>query len=372
MTLLLFGARRRWITACARLIAASGSPTYSTARAAASAARSACGSARPTSSLARMTSRRDEARVLARFEHAREPVEARVGIGAADRLDERGDDVVVLVVAVADAAERERGFRVGERDRRAVGLDGERVRDLEHGEEVAGVALALVDEMSQRVVVDLGRLGAEAAFDVGERAVREARRARRRRAARAGTACCASSGPVSEKNGFSVVAPTSTSRPSSTNGSSTSCCAREKRWTSSRNRIVPCPRSPSRARARSATSRTSFTPALTALSVSNAFSLTPATRRAIVVLPGAGRTPEDERRQPVRLDQHPQRLARPEQVLLTDDLVERPRPQRAASGALCASRSSTAAANRSGPAPFAITVQVMCPSVWTLSPPEAG
>ena len=44
---------------------------------------------------------RDEARVLARLEHAREPVEARVGIGAADRLDERGDDVVVLVVAVA-------------------------------------------------------------------------------------------------------------------------------------------------------------------------------------------------------------------------------------------------------------------------------
>ena len=44
---------------------------------------------------------RDEPRVLARFEHAREPVEARVGIRAADRLDERGDDVVVLVVAVA-------------------------------------------------------------------------------------------------------------------------------------------------------------------------------------------------------------------------------------------------------------------------------
>ena len=113
---------------------------------------------------------------------------------------------------------------------------------------------------------------------------------------------------MSEKNGFSVVAPTSTSSPSSTNGSSTSCCAREKRCTSSRKRIVPWPRSPSRARARSATSRTSFTPALTALRVSNAFSLTPATSRAIVVLPGAGRTPDDDRRQPVRLDEHPQRL----------------------------------------------------------------
>ena len=93
---------------------------------------------------------------------------------------------------------------------------------------------------------------------------------------------------MSEKNGFSVVAPTSTSRPSSTNGSSTSCCVRLKRCTSSRNRIVPWPCSPSRARARSATSRTSFTPAVTADSGSNAFSVAPATSRAIVVLPVPG------------------------------------------------------------------------------------
>src|SRR5439155_1268210 len=58
MTLLLLGASARWITACARLIATSGSPTYSTARAAASAVRSDCGSASPMSSLARITSRR--------------------------------------------------------------------------------------------------------------------------------------------------------------------------------------------------------------------------------------------------------------------------------------------------------------------------
>ena len=44
-------------------------------------------------------------------------------------------------------------------------------------------------------------------------------------------------------------------------------------------------------------------------------------------LAGAGRPPEHERRQPVRLDQDPQRLARPEQVLLADDLVERAGPQ---------------------------------------------
>ena len=39
-------------------------------------------------------------------------------------------------------------------------------------------------------------------------------------------------------------------------------------------------------------------------------------------LPGAGRAPQDARRQPVGLDQRPQRLPRRQQVLLADDLVE--------------------------------------------------
>ena len=107
---------------------------------------------------------RDVARVLARFDHPREPVETGVGIGAADRLDERGDDVVVLVVAVAETAERERGLRVVERDRVATVFDGERVRDLEHGEDVPRVAFAAIDEMLARVVVDRRGLGAEAAL----------------------------------------------------------------------------------------------------------------------------------------------------------------------------------------------------------------
>ena len=114
-----------------------------------------------------------------------------------------------------------------------------------------------------------------------------------------------SSGPVSEKNGFSVVAPTSTSRPSSTNGSSTSCCARLKRCTSSRKRIVPWPRSPSRARARSATSRTSFTPADTAERFSNAFSVDARDEPGDRGLARAGRPPEDERREPVGLRSAP-------------------------------------------------------------------
>ena len=57
---------------------------------------------------------RDEARVFARLEHPGEPVEPGVGIAAADRLDERRHDVVVLVVAVLDAAQRKRGLRVGQ------------------------------------------------------------------------------------------------------------------------------------------------------------------------------------------------------------------------------------------------------------------
>ena len=69
--------------------------------------------------------------VLARLEHAGEPVEAGVDVRAADALDERGDDVVVLVVAVAQRAHRERGLGVLERDRVAARLGRERGGDLE-------------------------------------------------------------------------------------------------------------------------------------------------------------------------------------------------------------------------------------------------
>ena len=136
-----------------------------------------------------------------------------------------------------------------------------------------------------------------------------------------------SSGPVSEKNGFSVVAPTKTSRPSSTNGRSTSCCARLKRWTSSRKRIVPCPCSPRRTRARSAISRTSFTPALNGREALERLRGRAGDQLGDRGLAGARRAPEDERREPVRLDEDPQRLPGPEQMLLADDLVERGRTQ---------------------------------------------
>ena len=135
------------------------------------------------------------------------------------------------------------------------------------------------------------------------------------------------SGGLTSKNGFSVVAPISTSVPSSTAGSRASCCDLLKRWISSRNRIVPCPRSPSRWRARSMTSRTSLTPAVTADSCSNARDVVPATASASVVLPVPGRSPQQHRRQPVLLDEASQRAARPEQLRLADDVVDGARAQ---------------------------------------------
>ena len=53
-----------------------------------------------------------------------------------------------------------------------------------------------------------------------------------------------SSAPFSSKDGFSVVAPTSTTVPSSTTGRKLSCWLRLKRWISSMKSKVPCPISP--------------------------------------------------------------------------------------------------------------------------------
>ena len=96
------------------------------------------------------------------------------------------------------------------------------------------------------------------------------------------------SGGLTSKNGFSVVAPIIVSVPSSTAGSRASCWALLNRWISSRKRIVPRPCSPMRCRARSITSRTSLTPALTALICSKTRLVLPATASASVVLPVPG------------------------------------------------------------------------------------
>jgi hypothetical protein len=116
---------------------------------------------------------RDEARILARGHHAREPVEAGIDVRTADALDERGEHVVVLVVAVAERAQRERRFAVGERDRRAPRLGRQRGRDVERRQRVAGVALGAIREVGERVVVDAEMLVAQTARVVGERVADE-------------------------------------------------------------------------------------------------------------------------------------------------------------------------------------------------------
>src|SRR3954453_15755010 len=96
------------------------------------------------------------------------------------------------------------------------------------------------------------------------------------------------SAELTSKYGFSVVAPTSVTRPSSTAGSSASCCALLKRWISSRKKIVGSPLAASLWSARSSTSRTSWRPAFTADASSNAAWALAASMRASVVLPVPG------------------------------------------------------------------------------------
>ncbi len=97
-----------------------------------------------------------------------------------------------------------------------------------------------------------------------------------------------SSAPLTSNAGFSVVAPTSVTTPSSTAGSSVSCWALLKRWISSRKNTVPVPLVARRWAARSSTARTSARPACTALSSSNTARERSATIRASVVLPEPG------------------------------------------------------------------------------------
>ena len=97
-----------------------------------------------------------------------------------------------------------------------------------------------------------------------------------------------SSGPTTEKNGFSVVAPMNDTQRFSTAGSRASCCALLNRCTSSMNRMVWVPVRPSSRRAASMAARTSFTPAVTADSSVKRRLVTSLTTWARVVLPVPG------------------------------------------------------------------------------------
>src|SRR5438477_1492832 len=96
-----------------------------------------------------------------------------------------------------------------------------------------------------------------------------------------------SSGAITSKDGFSVVAPISVTVPSSTWGRIASCCALLKRWISSMNRTV---RRPARrcSLASATTLRRSATPAVTADSATMRALVSVASSPASVVLPLPG------------------------------------------------------------------------------------
>ena len=97
-----------------------------------------------------------------------------------------------------------------------------------------------------------------------------------------------SSGEITEKDGFSVVAATSTTHWFSTPGSSASCWALVKRWISSRNSTVVRPCRSRSVSASSITFRTSLTPAVIAESSTNFRDTPRAITWARVVLPVPG------------------------------------------------------------------------------------
>ena len=207
-------------------------------------------------------------------------------------------------------------------------FDRERVRDLEHGEEVARVAFALVDEMLERVVVDLGRFVAEAAFVVVERAARRARASvvvverlePEERAAReqrtgereervlGGRADEHEQTLLDEREQHVLLGA----------GEAVHLVEEEDRALAALAEPGPGPFGDLAHVLHARAHRAERLERLRADARDEA---------GDGGLAGAGRTPEHDRRQPVGLDEDPQRLARPEQVLLADDLVERPGPQ---------------------------------------------
>ena len=166
------------------------------------------------------------------------------------------------------------------------------------------------------------------------------------------------SGAFTSKNGFSVVAPIRVMIPASTAGRRASCWLLLNRCTSSRKRMVPLPISASRSRAPAITSRTSFTPAVTAESDTKARSVVDATTVARVVLPvpgGPQRMIEESRSASMRLRSGapgPSRCCWP-------TISSRVRGRiRAASGAPRARRSCNAASNRSAEEPSSTGLRV--------------
>ena len=135
-----------------------------------------------------------------------------------------------------------------------------------------------------------------------------------------------SSAALSSKDGFSVVAPTSVTVPSSITGRKESCCARLKRWISSTKSSVPCPvwRRP----------RACFEHLLEVgdagedgrdlLEAEVGLARQQAGDRGLA---GARRPPEDERAERAGVKHPGERALGAQQMVLADDVGERLRPQ---------------------------------------------
>ncbi len=119
-----------------------------------------------------------------------------------------------------------------------------------------------------------------------------------------------------------MVAATSVTHRFSTPGSNASCWALLNRWTSSTKSTVSRPRRVRSARACSIAARTSFTPADTAETSTNARSVCLLTIAAIVVFPVPGGPQSSTDIDLPPLDQLPQGRALGSQLRLADELVE--------------------------------------------------
>ena len=153
------------------------------------------------------------------------------------------------------------------------------------------------------------------------------------------------SAALSSKDGFSVVAPTSTMVPSSISGRKASCWARLKRWISSTKSSVPRPLL-RRRRAASKIFLRSATPVKMALIWTKARSVASASRRAMVVLPTPGGPQKTIEPRLPSASIRAERAVGAEQVVLADDLLE---PRAGAAGRRAgAARRRAGAARRPG------------------------
>ena len=192
---------------------------------------------------------RDVHRVLARLEHAREPVDRGVRVAVAHRLVQRRDEVEVLLagLVVEQRATLEQRRDVGDLEPAWQALRRRR-RDPDR-------QLQQPERRRARRRWRAARWPPAPRRDAPRRSAPRPRSssssARRRMATMSllGERPCStktfdrdSSAAFTSKEGFSVVAPTRTMSPASTRGRKASCCALLNRWISSTNRIVRRPR----------------------------------------------------------------------------------------------------------------------------------